>query len=251
MINMEDKISAIIPTLQIKPKVLNKLLNILDEDPAVDEIIVINNADKPFKPDKKIKNLIIYNSDINLYVNPSWNLGIELMKNDYFLIINDDILCPRNFCSIIMKDGVLQKEDTGLLGLYYWQINNYDTQYDDINIPEFNEDIGIKYIPFKYCTGTGNWASAFLGHKKNYYKIPDAIQIIYGDNYLLKRNLDSNKKNYFMKNLICNHITSATSSLPFSILKCDNNDHEFAREFFGEKTLQAFNAEPSSSWDNQ
>ena len=35
----------------------------------------------------------------------------------------------------------------------------------------------------------GNWGSAFFGTKKHYFIIPDKFKIIYGDNYLLLKNV--------------------------------------------------------------
>ena len=43
-------LSVIIPTVQVKPKILNKLLAVLDKDDVVDEILLINNAQKEFIP---------------------------------------------------------------------------------------------------------------------------------------------------------------------------------------------------------
>lgn len=230
------KISVIIPTIQSKIKVLNKLLMILKDDSAVDEIVLINNSQEKFVPVKKIKKLKIFNQKKNLFVNPSWNLGIELIKNDYFLIINDDILCPYNFCSIVMSSDIFDKDDTGLVGLCQSYINNFDrTTFDDIDIPVFDESKPIEFESFDYYMGTGEWASAFFGNKKNYYQIPDEIKIIYGDNYLLKRNLDAGKKNYSMKNLVCNHIASSSSLR--DDLGCDINDSEFAEEYFREDNV--------------
>jgi GT2 family glycosyltransferase len=100
-----NKISVIIPTILKNPKVLLKLINLLSDDVAVDEILIIENSGKGlyFPPNDKIK---IYNSKENLYVNASWNLGISMIKNERFLIINDDILPVKNFCSLILDSEI-------------------------------------------------------------------------------------------------------------------------------------------------
>ena len=146
-------LSVIIPTLQFKNKILNKLLDILEKDSVVDEILLINNAPKKFTTRKKLTKLKIYNQSKNLFVNQSWNFGIKHMKNDYFLIINDDVLCPYNFCSTIMSSDIFDKENTGLVGLYHWQINNYDASCDDMEIPEFDNKKSID-CPVRH-DGTG------------------------------------------------------------------------------------------------
>ena len=89
-------LSVIIPTVQVKPKILNKLLAVLDKDDVVDEILLINNAQKEFIPIINIKKLKIYNQDKNLYVNPSWNYGIKLIKNDYFYFVGHTTTCKSN-----------------------------------------------------------------------------------------------------------------------------------------------------------
>ena len=63
-----NKISVIIPTILKNPKVLLKLINLLSNDIAVDEILIIENSGNGlyFPPNDKIK---IYNSKENLYVN--------------------------------------------------------------------------------------------------------------------------------------------------------------------------------------
>ena len=238
-------LSVIIPTVQVKPKILNKLLAVLDKDDVVDEILLINNAQKKFIPIINIKKLKIYNQDKNLYVNPSWNYGIKLIKNDYFLIINDDLLCPENFCSMVMNSDIFDRKDTGLLGLYYWQILNFSPNVDDFDVPNFDENKTIEFIPFNYYMGTSNWGSAFFGKKQNYYDIPDGFKVIFGDNYLLKRNLDAKKKNYFIKNIVCYH-TASSSSGSLDINFDNINDFEFAKEYFGEDHLYEIHGKPVS-----
>ena len=85
-----DKVSAIIPTVQKNLSVLLLLVSSLCEDSVVDEILIINNINRPLEShNSKLK---ILQQEKNLYVNASWNLGVESARNDIFLIINDDIL---------------------------------------------------------------------------------------------------------------------------------------------------------------
>jgi hypothetical protein len=62
--------------------------------------------------------------------------------------------------------------------------------------------------------GTGDWGSAFFGRKKNYYRIPDELKIIFGDNYLLYSNIQNAKINYQVSGLPFNHIHSQSSAAP-------------------------------------
>lgn len=56
------------------------------------------------------------------------------------------------------------------------------------------------------------WASAFFGKVENFYKIPEDLKIIYGDNYLMYKNLINHKINYAINNQIIYHISSSTNS---------------------------------------
>ena len=203
-----DKVSVIIPTIQKNIKVLAKLANSLSADEIVDEILIINNIEKELKTN--IPKVKILKQEKNLYVNASWNLGISCIKNNIFLIINDDILpCP-NYCSIICNSGILNREDTGLVGINNAFINQMPKDTEDLQEPERSNFVYFKEL--KNHFGTGDWGSAFFGKKENYYKIPDDIRIIYGDNYLLYNNKKNKKINYSICNLEFNHIHSLSSA---------------------------------------
>ena len=81
-------LSVIIPTVQKKLEVLKTLVGILEQDSSVSEIFIINN-----KPDIPLNlsgsKLKIYTPEENLYVNPSWNLGVSKIQNDIFVLMND------------------------------------------------------------------------------------------------------------------------------------------------------------------
>lgn len=206
-----NKISVIIPTILKNPKVLLKLINLLSDDVAVDEILIIENSGNGlyFPPNDKIK---IYNSKENLYVNASWNLGISMIKNERFLIINDDILPVKNFCSLILDSEILEKDDTGLVGIDTRFIKQNDRKStSDITIPD-SKDTTLKINRMGKILGTGDWGSAYFGKKESYYEIPEDLKIIYGDNYLLKMNQEHKKINYKISGLPFNHIHSLSSA---------------------------------------
>ncbi len=226
-----EKISVIIPTVQKNIKVLNKLLNLLARDSAVGEIVLINNAIMQFVPMKQTKNkLKILNQQENLYVNQSWNLGIEKISNNKFLIINDDILCCEKFVSKILRTGILDKPETGLIGLDNRYIKHYEVNTKNIDVPDSCKEGDISFTQMLNHFYTGDWGSCFWGKKENYYIIPDGIKIIYGDNYLLYKNLQNGKKNYSISGLKCNHIHSlSSSSNEFGDVVCEdiNNYKQF------------------------
>lgn len=204
-----NKLSAIIPTMYAKPKVLYKLIEVLALDKCVEEIIIISNCKNEIEFPNTLK-LKIYRPEQNLYVNASWNKGIELAKENNFLIINDDILVCEDFCSMIITSEVYNKENTGLIGIYPYHIQEFKSEdNDDIEIPEKRRPLILKFNRYKYLK---NWGSAFLGKKENWYIIPDDLKIICGDNYLMYKNILNHKINYSINNILIPHISSSTSS---------------------------------------
>ena len=97
---MTKKLSIIIPTLQKRPEFLYQLVNSLVKDDSVGEVIVIDNSTKGLDfNNEKVKVII---PQENLFVNRSWNLGVQESKYDYIGIFNDDICIPEGFCSKII-----------------------------------------------------------------------------------------------------------------------------------------------------
>ena len=203
-----NKISVIIPTIYKKPKVLYKLIETLSSDICVEEILLISNAEQIITLPNTLK-LRIYKPEANLYVNASWNIGINLIKQNNFLIINDDILICEDFCKTIVNSDIFNREDTGLIGLNPMSIKQFPSDVDDLEIPVKSNPIILKYCKF---LDMGDWGSAFLGKKQNYYAIPQDLKIIFGDNYLAYKNLLNNKFIYSISNMKFNHIHSASSA---------------------------------------
>lgn len=211
---LNEQVSVIIPTLQKDTRILQALISILEADDAVSEIIIINNAVHPFEPELTGNKINIYTPPENMYVNKSWNYGVAAAKNDIFLIINDDIICCDNFCSVILLTGIFERETTGLVGID----NDYLRNYSKDRITERFFSINNKYT---YADVTlnrldsykklGDWGSAFMGRKAAYHNIPEKYKIIYGDNHLLKKNMEEGKINYKMSGISFNHLHSLTS----------------------------------------
>ena len=216
-----QKLSVIIPTVQKNLRVLYQSLGILQNDDVVSEIFIINNFDKELCVPPHLKKVRIYHPEENLYVNKSWNIGIENIENERFLILNDDIVGCEYFCSKVLETNILEDEKTGLVGLSGTYINQYSNKTVKLKTPVINEQDIVSFIPLTRYLHTGDWGSAFFGKKSSYYEIPEDIKIIYGDNYLLYQNQINNKINYEIKGLPFNHIHSLSSaSKEFSPIVC-------------------------------
>ena len=107
-----SKVSAIIPTLWKAKEFTDHLVDVLIEDESVGEILIIDNAPADFFYDNE--KVVILRQEENIYVNPSWNLGIEESDYDKFIILNDDIIIPYNFVSQL--EGMLTP-DKGIIGI--------------------------------------------------------------------------------------------------------------------------------------
>ena len=227
-------ISVVIPTVQKKLEVLYELLVSLSSDKAVDEILLINN-----KPEQEIKyelnKLKIYTPKENLYVNKSWNLGVSMVKNDNFVLMNDDLLVCQDLCKMVVESDIFNNKDTGLIGVSPAFINQF-ANVDMIAAPQKKSEENIRFSKMNKFLLTGDWGIAIFGRKENYYVIPDDLKIIYGDNYLLYKNLENNKTNYSIINIPFNHIHSSSSaSSEFASIIA--NDIKSSKKYFPKKIL--------------
>lgn len=175
------KISAVIPTLLKDKNILNRLICSLIKDNSVGEVIVINNSTQDFGYDNdKVR---IISSGKNLFVNPSWNLGVRESKFEYVTLVNDDIIIPDNFCSAVLER---MTEKTGIVGID----NNYVTNLRDENnnigkIPEKPPFISNNIVlsPISYRTESFGIMMFF---KKDVYKpISEDLKIFFGDDWII------------------------------------------------------------------
>lgn len=202
-----NKISIIIPTMQKDIENLNILIDELENDECVDEIILIDNSLCDYN--KRSDKLKVCVPKENLYVNPSWNLGVKLAKNNYIGILNDDILLPKNFIPQVV-DFITNTKNCGVVGIESSTsvqiINN-----KDYSLPK-ERKLLYKKIENIYKNKNWYWGTAIFTSKDNYYMIPEEMLIYCGDDYLLYKNKKNKKQNYAIYNVSIKHYGSLTSS---------------------------------------
>lgn len=204
---IKDKISVIIPTIQSNIDLLKGLIENFENDNAIGEIIIINNKNKKLYFENYSK-LRIYNAKKNLFVNKSWNIGVEKSSCEYFALINDDLILPENFCTNVLKN---MSEDKGLVGLDLNYICDIDsTELDSADklylTPTDKREIG--------------YGSAMFGHISSYYLIPDNLKIFCGDDYLFMQNIKNGKRNYKISGCNIKHCHQLSSNnLKFQRIK--------------------------------
>ena len=205
-----SKVSVIIPTLWRAKEFTDHLVSVLIEDESVGEIIIIDNKPRDFfyKFDKVVTSWSLE----NMYVNPSWNLGIEESSYDKFIILNDDIIIPHNFVSQL--EGMLTP-DKGIVGIDASYVIKIDS-FDDKNITFLDRKIELKSISNR------DWGFGIViaGHRKSYHKIPENIRIWYGDDYLVQMNNEQGKVNYVIDDIpIFTKMSATSDSAEFDEIK--------------------------------
>lgn len=197
-----SKISVIIPTLQKNDK-FPLLLENLNNDPVVGEIIIIDNSCKGF-PNSFHKVRVISPTQ-NLYVNPSWNLGVQEARFEYYALFNDDLMIAPNFCSDLYP---LLSPKHGIIGMHPKFV--LPTSKEDFGgSPTSNKPYLVKAKERVFCFGT-----IMIGHKSSYFPIPDEIKIFYGDDYLFCLNRHNGRQNYLLSGQTIHHLGSLSSSNP-------------------------------------
>jgi len=198
-----SKVSAIIPTLWKAKEFTDHLVDVLIEDESVGEIIIIDNAPADFFYDNE--KVVMLRQEENIYVNPSWNLGIEESDYDKFIILNDDIIIPYNFVTQLEK---WLTKDRGIIGIDAPSVIKVD-DFSSKNITFLNRKIDLKSITNR----DWGFGITLAGHRKSYYKIPENIRIWYGDDYLVQMNNKKGKVNYVIDDVPIFTKMSTTSNL--------------------------------------
>ena len=168
-----NKFSIIIPTMWFSSK-LECLIEELIKSELVEEIIIIDNNTLSNNKTKIVsQKLKVLPQKENIFVNPAWNLGVEISKNENIIISNDD-LCITNINKVLLE---ILNTNFDFIGLDYQNINNND---------------GV--IITKTSGGMTKGFGCFMFIKKNkYIQIPENIKIWFGD-AILYNNIENKGK---------------------------------------------------------
>lgn len=167
-INM-NKYSIVIPTLW-KSNRIGKLLFDLIKCEFVDEIILIDNAGKFFEYYEGLDKVKLVQVEENIYVNPAWNLGVKLAKNNCIALLNDDINFDTNIFELITEDIL---SEFGIIGMGK---GNYEGEID--------ENRGFWIDIWETGIHDRGWGCFIMLNKKNWINIPENIKIWYGDDFI-------------------------------------------------------------------
>jgi hypothetical protein len=163
-----DKYTVVIPTLW-KSKRTEQLIRDLNECEFVDEIIIIDNTNTD-EWDRTYKKIRSVSKGKNIYVNPAWNWGIELAKNECIALCNDDINFDPNIFGVITENTLMYSGIVGMgEGNYKDPIDEERGPYIDVWQPGVND---------------WGWGCLILLKKSHWLPIPNDIKIWYGDNII-------------------------------------------------------------------
>lgn len=180
---MERKFSVIIPSLNKCPGITRVLVDNLLNDNNVGEIIIIDNTDDGDIDYGDNPKLVYSKQYDNMYVNPSWNIGVNMAKYDYIALINDDVTIPDNIFQAIAQ---VPLDDLGIIGANHGSIVQKQIP-ERFHIQQF----GIQE------TNIRNWGFGIfmVMAKKNYIQSPIELLIWCHDDILFHRNIQNGKRN--------------------------------------------------------
>ena len=189
-------ISFVIPTMWRNP---SRLRDILHDYKRADipnaEFILIDNNHGCYLESE----ITILIPKENLGVNPSWNIGVELAKNNIVCLLNDDI--EINFQTIKNNLDEINNLDFGIIG--FDANKNLGT--------DFNTNVDKFEFKEADCRTLGFGCMMFI-RKENYLKIDERLKIFFGDDLLYWWNRDKhNRPIYIIDNLKALGELSATS----------------------------------------
>jgi glycosyltransferase involved in cell wall biosynthesis len=192
------KYSIVVPTMWRLKDQFVSFINQLCLHPAVDEIIIIDN-DNTQTPQLSHEKIKIKDFGKNIYVNPAWNLGVVVSRNNRICILNDDVMFD---LGLFEKLQDLITPESGVFGLC--------PGVSDFNQPPYING-AIDVIPWTTQHTYGFGCLMFI-HKDSWQPIPEGLKIYYGDNYIFDLQLSRNKTNYLLTNVMFHTPFAVTTS---------------------------------------
>ena len=173
--------TIIIPTMWLHTEMLRHMLEEYAKSSLVEEIIVISNSPNIdyHLPSYKV---VVYQPKSNLYVNPSWNRGVELCETESLILANDDIVIDE--VQIVLEVIYANLREGDVIGV---DVSNYKRNGGIVEGAPF-----IEKAVGKMCYGFGT----FIAMKTtSYVSIPKEFKVWYGDAIFYMNNVPKVIKN--------------------------------------------------------
>ena len=171
--------SVIVPTMWRCPDIFQRALKQYVEHELVGEVIIINN-DHALTPDwavLKSDKVKMFTPGQNIFVNPAWNIGVEMSKYDLLNIVNDDIIVDPN---IFNKLQSRLTPDSGPHGCISGEAK--------FNQPQ-TTDYSIDFIEWRPGDVIHHFGQCMFMHKATWTPIIDGLNIYFGDDFIFHTNL--------------------------------------------------------------
>lgn len=179
-------ISFIVPTMWKDSK---RLGNVIEDYkraniPNAEFILIDNSHGCYLEPE-----ITILIPKENLFVNKSWNIGVDIARNNIVCLLNDDI--EINFQTIKHNLETINNLNFGIIG--FDANKNLGT--------EFNTNVDVFEFKEAECRYLGFGCMMFI-RKENYIKIDEQLKVFFGDDLLYWWNKDKhNRPIYIIDNL--------------------------------------------------
>lgn len=220
--------SVIIPTMWMVPfEKLLKQLSQVNREELVTEILIIDNNPTNLNIDKafllntfsKVKLLTM---EENIYVNPAWNLGATLAKEEYLIFLNDDLLTLPGFKNIIkLHSSHFDKEDS-----IYGMDETCYPNWQQVDSPEKMTIYGKPSIEIAKGQPIG-WGCIIIVKKQNWIPIPSYYKIWFGDNFIIDTNIQKGKRIYAFINFRCTNFSQTLNQLNVNDIIEQDKKHYF------------------------
>jgi hypothetical protein len=208
-------ISIVMPTLW-KGEFYKKMLPILSTHKLVGEIVIIdNNPDNVDKEILSLEKIKYFPQKENIYVNPAWNLGVEVSSHDRICLYSDDVLFDP---AVIDAVYPFMSEDKGVTGFAYESISE---SHQSLFRAEWERPQIVPTWAFHYRFGI-----CMFMHKNSFHKISDDYKIYYGDTHQFDSNALLNRQNYRIENYACVTKMKSSSGNFNSIIEEDNRRYK-------------------------
>jgi hypothetical protein len=215
MIENSNIFSIILPTMWRVKEIIQDLKQ-LEQCNFIGEIILINNNIKDTPSDFDVSSfskIIEVRPPTNLYINPSWNLGIRMSKFNKVMIKNDDTFFDYEKALFAISQE-LDNEDS-IIGTYL--------QHDNNKIRSVNETEVVFTEVAKRDIGFG--CSMFL-NKKSFVPINDKLLIWYGDDFMIESYSRRGLKIKTIRGININGYVSATVDHVEELIKIKYEDEK-------------------------
>lgn len=234
-------LSVIVPTMwKFKPFI--SFINDVAKHPKVSEVILIDN-DKNNKPKVYFEqNIKILTQESNIFVNPSWNLGVDSAINENLCIMNDDIIFDLRILDKLDEKMTLDT-NFGVAGAHPGEqaLNQIPFNNGIIDIlPWVNPEPG-KSEGYFFGFGT-----LFFIKKSKWVKIPESLLVYYGDNWV-QLTQDTYDRNIYMITNIFYYSPSAqtctsilTQEQRTLVLQKEGEEYGQQIAIFRDKTYQEY-----------